>query len=95
MRIDLTIKMLEGDEQKVTAQFADFVAFERTWNRSVDKLQSDTRLTDIAWLGWHALKRTKRTVATFDPDWIGMVEDIEVTTPDGDNFLESTPQPGS
>jgi hypothetical protein len=97
MKIVLTVKMLDGDAQRVVAQFADFVAFERTWNRSVAKLESDMRLTDVAWLAWHVLKRTKKTTAAFDPEWIGTVSDIEVDDSEerGDGFLEQTPSPGS
>jgi hypothetical protein len=88
MKIDLTIKLLEGDPIDVTARFADFVAFERTWNRSVAKLENDTRLTDIGWLAWHALKRTRQTTLVFDPDWINTVDEVAITTSDGDDFLE-------
>jgi hypothetical protein len=89
MKIDLTVKPLEGDDIKVTARFADFVAFERTWNRSISKLENDTRLTDIAWLAWHALKRTQKTTMAFDPEWINTIEEVSLTSEAGESFLTS------
>jgi len=97
MKIDLTVKMEDGESVDVTARFADFVAFERTWNRSVVKLESDMRLTDIAWLAYHALKRTRKTSLPFDPEWIGLVEEVSVRedeSPVGDDFLEKTAPTG-
>lgn len=86
MKIDLTVKPIEGEPIQVTARFADFVAFERTWNRSISKLESEMRLTDIAWLAWHALKRTRQTSAAFDPEWIGSVDEV-ILSEGGDDFL--------
>ena len=40
MKLALTIKTLNGESTDVTARFADFVAFERTWNRSIAKLET-------------------------------------------------------
>jgi hypothetical protein len=93
MKIDLTVKLIEGEPVDVSARFADFVAFERTWNRSVAKLENDTRLTDIAWLAWHALKRTRQTALVFDPDWINTVEEVIIKN-EGDDFLAETQPTG-
>jgi len=70
MKIALTVEFINGDKVDVDAAFPDFVGFERTWNRSVARLDSDLRLTDLAWLAWSALTRTKQTALRFDPDWI-------------------------
>jgi hypothetical protein len=78
MKIEVTVKYNDGTSKDIDAVFADFVAFERTWNRSVSKLETDLRLTDLAWLSWHSEKRRKQTQLTFDPDWIGSVETIEL-----------------
>jgi hypothetical protein len=94
MKIDLTVKLIEGEPVDITARFADFVAFERTWNRSVAKLETDTRLTDIAWLAWHVMKRTRLTTLAFDPDWINTVDEVAITAGDGDDFLDETQPTG-
>lgn len=76
MKLAMTVKPIDGDPFDVTARFGDFVAFERTWNRSVAKFESEMRLTDIAWLAWNVCKRTGRTTAAFDPEWIQSVDEV-------------------
>jgi hypothetical protein len=89
MKIEMRVLYTDGTTKDVDAVFADFVAFERTWNRSVTKLEQELRLTDLAWLAWHSEKRNKHTQQPFDPDWIGFVETIEIRDgATGDNPLE-------
>jgi hypothetical protein len=83
MKIDLTVVYNDGTKIDVDAVFADFVAFERTWNRSVTKFEEELRLTDLAWLAWHSEKRLKRTALQFDPEWIETVGEIEIRDEDG------------
>lgn len=73
MKIALTVEFINGDKEDVVAAFPDFVAFERTWQRSVARLDSDLRLTDLAWLAWHSLTRLKKTALKFDPEWVSTV----------------------
>ena len=77
MKINLEVTTLDSVTTKVTAQFADFIAFETEKNRSVANFQTELRLTDLAWLAWHAEKRTKRTAMKFE-EWIETVESVEV-----------------
>ena len=79
MKINLEVTTLENVTTKVTAQFADFIAFEGEKNRSVANFQTELRLTDLAWLAWHATKRTKKTAMKFE-EWIETVESVEVGT---------------
>jgi hypothetical protein len=72
----MTVKPLDGEPYDVIARFGDFVAFERTWNRSVAKFEDEMRLTDIAWLAWQVSKRIGRTQAAFDPEWIQSVDEV-------------------
>lgn len=78
MRIALTVKYNDGRSQDVEARFADFVGFERTWQRSVARFETEIRLTDLAWLAWHVETRENRTSLKFDPDWIATVLTVEV-----------------
>ena len=57
MKINLEVTELDGVVNKVTAQFADFIAFEGEKNRSVANFQTELRLTDLAWL---AMQRSAR-----------------------------------
>ena len=82
MKIELKVTFNDGVTKDVDAVFADFVAFERTWNRSVTQFEKELRLTDLAWLAWNALKRAKETDKQFDPDWITTVETIEIRDED-------------
>jgi hypothetical protein len=78
MKIALKVVFNDGTAQVCDAVFADFVAFERTWSRSVAKLEQDLRITDLAWLCWHSLTRTRKTALKFDPDWINTVETVGI-----------------
>ena len=79
MKINLEVTTLDNVTTKVTAQFADFIAFEGEKNRSVANFQTELRLTDLAWLAWHAEKRTKKTAMKFE-EWIETVDSVEVGT---------------
>jgi hypothetical protein len=89
MKIRLKIRYADGESKDVDAVFADFVAFERTWQRSVMKMEQEMRLTDLAWLAWHSEKRTKATQKVFDPDWIQTVETLETVTVDDEVKADS------
>ena len=57
MKIALRVTYNDGTTSDVDAVFADFVSFERTWQRSVTKFEAEIRLTDLAWLAWSAEAR--------------------------------------
>jgi len=97
MKIALTVKYVDGTNNAVDAVFADFVAFERTWQRSVAKFEQELRLTDLAWLCWHAETRLRKTAMKFDPDWVATVETVEVREDEdaGETPLEVTVPTGS
>lgn len=76
MKIALTVELNDGTKKDVDAVFADFVGFERTWQRSVTKFEQELRLTDLAWLAWSALTRTGETALKFDPEWIRTVTQV-------------------
>jgi hypothetical protein len=78
MKIALEVTFNDGKKSKADAVFADFVSFERTWNRSVANLETEIRLTDIAWLAWHSEKRRGNTTSQFDPDWLNTVEVVAI-----------------
>jgi len=83
MKIELKVTFVDGVTKDVDAVFADFVAFERTWNRSVTQFEKELRLTDLAWLAWNALKRAKETDKQFDPEWLVTVSEIEIRDDEG------------
>lgn len=78
MKIALRVIHTDGVIADCDAVFADFVGFERTWQRSVAKFESEIRLTDLAWLAWSSETRNKKTTLKFDPDWIATVESVEM-----------------
>ncbi len=92
MKINLEVTTLDSVTVKVTAQFADFIAFETEKNRSVANFQTELRLTDLAWLAWHAPKRTKNTAMKFE-EWIETVESVEVGTDSAVIVPLENPQP--
>ena len=76
MKIALQVEYLDGTIEPVDAVFDDFVGFERTWQRSVVRLETEMRLTDLAWLAWSALTHRNKTKLKFDPDWISTVAQV-------------------
>lgn len=78
MKIALRVTYNDGKTSDVEAVFADFVSFERAWQRSIAKFEAEIRLTDLAWLAWSAETRAKNTAAKFDPDWISTVQNVEI-----------------
>lgn len=77
MKMAMRIIFSDGGTKDCEAIFADFVAFERTWNRSVTKFETELRLTDVAWLAWKTQIRCKVTQEQFDI-WLEKVENIDV-----------------
>lgn len=90
MQMKMTVSFVDGTKKECTSIFADFVAFERTWSRSVAKFESELRLTDIAWLAWKTEIRNRYTTETFD-DWLLKVDTIDIVTDDVDQPEESAP----
>ncbi len=78
MKIEMTVKFINGTTAEVDALFPDFIAFEKERRRSVVKLEAEMQLTDLAWLAWHSEKRRGGTALKFEPDWVSTVEAVEV-----------------
>ena len=95
MKMSLCIKYVTGEESTVDAVFADFGAFERTWSRSVQRFETEVRLTDLAWLAWNVETRAGRTKLKFDPDWTLTVETVELSEGKSEIPLEMTQSTGS
>jgi hypothetical protein len=88
MKISLLVNYNDGTTKSIDAVFADFIAFERTWQRSVARFETEVRLTDMAWLAWNNETRNRQTSLKFDPDWVATVTSVEVVDGDGEIFLE-------
>ena len=95
MKMTLCIKYVTGEESVVDAVFADFVAFERAWSRSVQRFETEVRLTDLAWLAWNVETRAGKTKLKFDPDWTLTVETVELSEGKSEIPLEMTQSTGS
>lgn len=88
MKMTMTIEFINGDKVDTDAVFADFVSFERTWQRSVALLETQMRLTDLAWLAWHSQSRQRLTALKFDPDWVETVASVGMKQEDEAGPLE-------
>ena len=91
----MKVDFIDGSTKELEARFADFVAFERTWNRSVTKFESELRLTDLAWIAWHVQIREKETAKQFDPEWLNDVDSLELMTDDEVLTPFDEPKPSS
>jgi hypothetical protein len=78
MRLDLRITYADGSVVDTAATTADLVAFEEKWNRSVARLESELRLTDVCWLAWRSVTRQGKTTADFGA-WLESIDGVELT----------------
>ena len=78
MKIALSLtSALNGEQRTIIAAFPDFIAFENKYSRSVAKFEAELTLTDLAYLGWHAEHRLKKTGLDFE-SWCDEIEALEV-----------------
>ena len=75
MRLTLRVEYENGTAEDVVSSAADLVAFETKYSRSVAKLETEMRFTDLLFLAWHSLFRRKATALEFEP-WIETVSSI-------------------
>jgi hypothetical protein len=75
MRITLRVEFTNNKKSDVVCSAKDLVAFEEKYQRSVARLDTEMRLTDLLWLAWHSLNRQKVTDKDFD-SWLDDVESI-------------------
>lgn len=90
MEQKLDIVYLDGTIKTVEALFCDFIAYEMAWNRSVIKIETETRLADLGWLAWHTEIRKHATALQFDPDWVQLVRSVKIADETPDIPLETT-----
>lgn len=78
MQINLQTTFTDGSTKSITAIAADLVAFEREFDLSIARLETNVKLTHLFYLAWHSEKRTKATALEFDA-WLETVEGISDT----------------
>lgn len=78
MQINLQTQFTDGSTKSITAIASDLVAFEREFDLSIARLETNVKLTHLFYLAWHAEKRTKATALDFDA-WLETVEGISDT----------------
>jgi hypothetical protein len=81
MRINLRVEFTNSEVKEIVCSARDLVAFEDKFNRSVAKLESEFKLTDLLFLAWHSEHRRKETKKDFDA-WLDDVEQIGVSEND-------------
>lgn len=77
MKMHLAVTYTDGAGADVVVSAPDLVAFEREFDRSVARFESEVRFTDIVWLAWHCLKRQGKA-GEFDA-WLETVDGVEVS----------------
>jgi hypothetical protein len=76
MRMNLKVTYNDGAGAEVVVSAPDFVAFEREFDRSVARFESEIRFTDICWLAWHKLHRDKEA-GEFDK-WLELLDEVSI-----------------
>lgn len=91
MKLAMTLTGVNQEKRVVVATFADFVAYEEKNNKSVANFATDMRMSDLAWLAWHAETRTNKTTFGYEV-WKEQIDELEVGGEDTRIVpLESTP----
>ena len=81
MRINLRVDYTNGESKEIVCSARDLVAFEEKYSRSVAKLETEFKLTDLLFLAWHSESRRKETKKDFD-SWLDDVEQNGVSDND-------------
>lgn len=77
MKFNLDVTYQDGNNVEVVASAADFVAFERTFDRSIARFETEVKFTDICWLAWHRLNKQNKA-GDFD-SWIETIESVSIS----------------
>ena len=77
MKMNLTVTYTDGAGADVLVSAPDFVAFEREFDRSVARFETEIKFTDICWLAWHGLKRAGKA-GEFDA-WLDTIEGVTIS----------------
>jgi len=93
MRMTMAVTYTDGSGADVVVSAPDLVAFEREFDRSVARFESEVKLTDICWLAWHRLHRDKKA-GTFD-EWLETLEAVEISDASEPAPLDKTAQPST
>jgi hypothetical protein len=75
MKINLRVQFEDGTSKEIVANAADLVAFENQFDVSIARLGSDSKLSHLMFLAWHAAKRQKMTDKPFE-EWLEGIESI-------------------
>lgn len=78
MRVILRVNYNDGNSKDVVCSAKDLVAFEEKFSRSVAKLDTEFKITDLLFLAWHSEKRTKTTTKDFDA-WLDEIDSIDAS----------------
>lgn len=78
MKLNLRLTYENKEPKEIVCSARDLVAFEEMYNRSVAKLETEFRLTDLMYLAWHSEQRTSSTKKSFD-EWLDTVEKVEAS----------------
>lgn len=76
MKLTLTVKDINNLITETVAIVPDFIAWERHTKRKVSDLSNGAGIEDMAFLAWSSMKRTGKTMLTFD-EWVSELVEIE------------------
>jgi hypothetical protein len=93
MRMNMTVTYTDGAGADVIVSAPDLVAFEREFDRSVARFESEVKFTDICWLAWHKLNRDGKA-GEFDP-WLETLDSVEIKDSSEPVPLDKTAQPST
>ncbi len=76
MKMKLDVKYNDGTTAAATVAAVDFVGFEEKFDRSVVKLETELKFSDLCWLAWHYLHRKNESIGDFHT-WLENVDEVK------------------
>lgn len=81
MKLSFDVTLATGEELKIQAGVADFIAWERKTKKRISDLQDGAGMEDMVFLAWHAQKRQNPKTPEFDV-WIESIDTLEAVNED-------------
>lgn len=76
MRLNIRTEHEDGTVEQITATVPDLMRWEKTYGTKTSDLANGVSVTDLAYLAWAALTRTKATTLTFEK-WSATLVNLE------------------
>lgn len=92
MRMNLRVSYLDGSAVDTTTSAADLIKFEAKFDKSIAKMDTDLRYTDLAFLAYSSLARRGLAPLEFE-QWAENVDAVSASEESAEIIPLETPAP--